>query len=50
MDMVSNSNLRSQTLDLLRFPLAIVVLAVHVFSISRGITLQGKVIETRQSL
>lgn len=50
MDMVSNSNLRSQTLDLLRFPLAIVVLAVHVFSISRGITLQGTVIETRQSL
>lgn len=49
MSIANNSNLRSQTLDLLRFPLAIVVLTVHVFSISRGITLQGVLIETRQS-
>ena len=41
MFMDNRRSLRSQTLDLLRFPLAIVVLMVHIFS-SNGITFQGR--------
>ena len=33
-------DLRSQSLDLLRFPLAVVVLTIHIFS-TEGITFQG---------
>ena len=36
----NRSDMRSQTLDLLRFPLALVVLIIHVFA-SNGITIQG---------
>lgn len=39
--MDNRRSLRSQTLDLLRFPLAVVVLMVHIFS-SNGITFQGR--------
>lgn len=39
-NVADRSDLRSQTLDLLRFPLALVVLIVHVFA-SGGITFQG---------
>ena len=49
MAIVKKEKIRSQSLDLLRFPLAVVVLTVHVFSISRGITLQGVFIETYKS-
>ena len=38
---LSNENLRSQSLDLLRFPLAVVILLIHIFS-TDGITFQGK--------
>lgn len=38
--MINNDLIRRNTLDLLRFPLAIVVLSIHVFS-SQGITIQG---------
>ena len=37
---MSRNDLRSQSLDLLRFPLAVVVLIVHTFS-SGGLTVQG---------
>lgn len=33
-NIVNRNDLRSQSLDLLRFPLAVVVLIVHVFTIS----------------
>lgn len=32
---MSRNDLRSQSLDLLRFPLAVVVLAIHTFSTDR---------------
>lgn len=38
--MINNDLIRRNTLDLLRFPLAIVVLSIHIFS-SQGITIQG---------
>ena len=38
---LSHENLRSQSLDLLRFPLAVVILLIHVFS-TDGITFQGR--------
>ena len=38
---MGRTDMRSQALDLLRFPLAVVVLAVHVFS-SDGIIIQGE--------
>lgn len=38
------NNLRSQSLDLLRFPLAVVILLIHVFSTS-GIIFQGKTLD-----
>lgn len=37
---MSRNNLRSQSLDLLRFPLAVVVLTIHTFN-TDGFTLQG---------
>ncbi len=37
---MSRNDLRSQSLDLLRFPLAVVVLAIHTFNTS-GLTIQG---------
>ena len=36
--------MRSQSLDLLRFPLAVVILMIHVFS-TEGITFQGKTMD-----
>ena len=41
---MENKNLRSQSLDLLRFPLAVVILMIHVFS-TEGITFQGKTMD-----
>lgn len=38
---MSKNDLRSQTLDLLRFPLAVVVLMIHMFS-SEGLQLRGQ--------
>lgn len=38
------AELRSQSLDLLRFPLAVVILLIHVFS-TEGITFQGKTLD-----
>ena len=37
---MDKNKLRSQSLDLLRFPLAVVILSIHVFS-TNGITFQG---------
>ncbi len=37
---MSRNDLRSQSLDLLRFPLAVVVLTIHTFS-ANGLTVQG---------
>ena len=39
-DIMSRNDLRSQSLDLLRFPLAVVVVAIHTFNIN-GFTIQG---------
>lgn len=40
---MSKNNLRSQTLDLLRFPLAVVIVIIHTFS-SEGFTVQGELV------
>ena len=40
------NNIRSQSLDLLRFPLAIVVLSLHVFS-TTGVMLNGSIVQTQ---
>lgn len=40
-----NGDLRSQSLDLLRFPLAVVVLIIHVFT-STGVKIQGETMGT----
>ena len=40
---MKNSDIRSQSLDLLRFPLALIVLTVHVFS-TTGFSIQGIIV------
>ena len=40
---MGRNDLRSQSLDLLRFPLAVVVLTIHIFS-SGGLTVQGSTV------
>ncbi|MCD8183130.1 MAG: acyltransferase [Bacteroides sp.] len=40
---MSRNDLRSQSLDLLRFPLAVVVLVIHIFN-TEGFTIQGNTI------